>query len=158
MKPLYGIPIIYNIGAITGAIFFGHISERVGRRHSIMAALILSLLAIPAWAFGGSVLILVLGSYVMQTGVQGAFGVIPAHLNELSPDAVRSLFPGFVYQLGVLIASPAVSFEFVLRNHFGYPWALTLFEVTVILLLLLIFGFGPEKRGRNFRSELLKSE
>jgi SHS family lactate transporter-like MFS transporter len=158
MKPLYGIPIIYNIGAITGAIFFGHISERVGRRHSIMAALILSLLAIPAWAFGGSVLILVLGSYVMQTGVQGAFGVIPAHLNELSPDAVRSLFPGFVYQLGVLIASPAVSFEFVLRNHFGYPWALTLFEVTVILLLLLIFGFGPEKRGRNFRSDILKSE
>jgi SHS family lactate transporter-like MFS transporter len=150
MKPLYGIPIIYNIGAITGAIFFGYISERIGRRYAIMVALLLSLLAIPAWAFGGSVLTLVVGSYVMQTGVQGAFGVIPAHLNELSPDAVRSLFPGFVYQLGVLVASPAVSFEFFLRDHFGYPWALTLFEVIVIVLLLIIFSLGPEQRGRQF--------
>jgi SHS family lactate transporter-like MFS transporter len=79
MKPLYGIPIIYNIGAITGAIFFGYISERIGRRYAIMMALFLSLLAIPAWAFGSSVLMLVVGSYVMQTGVQRAFGVIPAH-------------------------------------------------------------------------------
>jgi SHS family lactate transporter-like MFS transporter len=150
MKPLYGIPIIYNIGAITGAIFFGYISERIGRRYAIMVALLLSLLAIPAWAFGGSVLMLVVGSYVMQTGVQGAFGVIPAHLNELSPDAVRSLFPGFVYQLGVLVASPAVSFEFFLRDHFGYPWALTLFEVIVIVLLLIIFALGPEQHGRHF--------
>ncbi len=151
MKPLYGIPILYNIGAITGAIFFGHFSEKIGRRYAIMAALGLSLLAIPAWAFGTSIMVLVLGSYVMQTGVQGAFGVIPAHLNELSPDAVRSLFPGFVYQLGVLIASPAVSFEFVLQRHLGYPWALTCFEVVVILLLLVIFGLGPEKRGRSFK-------
>ena len=151
MKPLYGIPIIYNIGAITGAIFFGHFSERIGRRYAIMVALLLSLLAIPAWAFGGSVLMLVVGSYVMQTGVQGAFGVIPVHLNELSPDAVRSLFPGFVYQLGVLIASPAVSFEFLLRDHYGYPWALTLFEVIVIVLLLIIFAVGPEQRGKSFR-------
>jgi SHS family lactate transporter-like MFS transporter len=150
MKPLYGIPIIYNIGAITGAIFFGYTSERIGRRYAIMLALLLSLLAIPAWAFGGSVLVLVVGSYVMQTGVQGAFGVIPAHLNELSPDAVRSLFPGFVYQLGVLIASPAVSIEFLLRDHFGYPWALTLFEAIVIVLLLVIFALGPEQRGKSF--------
>lgn len=151
MKPLYGIPIIYNIGAITGAIFFGNISEKIGRRYAIMAALALSLVSIPAWAFGSSVLILVIGSYLMQTGVQGAFGVIPAHLNELSPDSVRSLFPGFVYQLGVLIASPAVSFEFLLRDHFGYPWALTLFESVVIILLLVIFALGPERRGRSFR-------
>ena len=150
MKPLYGIPIVYNIGAILGAILFGHYSERIGRRYAIIAALLLSLLAIPAWAFGGSMLTLVIGSFLMQTGVQGAFGVIPAHLNELSPDAVRSLFPGFVYQLGVFIASPAVSFEYFLRNRFGYPWALTLFEVVVIVALLFIFGFGPEKRGRSF--------
>ena len=95
-------------------------------------------------------LTLVIGSYIMQTGVQGAFGVIPAHLNELSPDAVRSLFPGFVYQLGVLIASPAVSFEFLLRNHLGYPRALALFEAIVIMLLLVIFVLGPEKRGKSF--------
>ncbi len=150
MKPLYGIPILYNIGAILGAVLFGHYSEKIGRRYSIIAALILSLMAIPAWAFGGSILTLVIGSFLMQTGVQGAFGVIPAHLNELSPDAVRSLFPGFVYQLGVFIASPAVSFEYFLRNRFGYPWALTLFEVCVIVVLLFVFGFGPEQRGRSF--------
>lgn len=152
MEPLFGIPIIYNIGAITGALFFGHISERLGRRRAIITALALSLLSIPAWAFGGSVLVLVVGSYVMQTGVQGAFGVIPAHLNELSPDAVRSLFPGFVYQLGVLVAAPAVSFEYALRDRFGYPWALTIFELCVIVSLFFIFAFGPEKRGKNFRS------
>ncbi len=150
MEPVFGIPIFYNIGAILGALFFGTISERFGRRRSMIAALVLSLLSIPAWAFGGGLLTLVLGSFVMQTGVQGAFGVIPAHLNELSPDAVRSLFPGFVYQLGVLVASPAVSFEYALRDHLGYPWALALFESGVILALILIFALGPEKRGKSF--------
>jgi SHS family lactate transporter-like MFS transporter len=146
----YGIPVIYNVGAIAGALFFGHISEKVGRRRSITLALMLCLLSIPAWAFGLSLPALILGSFLMQTGVQGAFGVIPAHLNELSPDSIRSLFPGFVYQLGVLIASPAASFEFMLRDHLGYPWALTAFEICVILALLIIFGFGPERLGRSF--------
>jgi SHS family lactate transporter-like MFS transporter len=150
MQPLFAIPVIYNIGAIVGALFFGHLSEQVGRRRAAMLALTLSLISIPAWAFGSSLLALTLGSYFMQTGVQGTFGVIPAHLNELSPDAIRSLFPGFVYQLGVLIASPAVTFEYVLRDHFGYPWALTAFELCVIVSLLFIFGLGPERHGRNF--------
>jgi len=150
MKTLYGIPILYNIGAILGALFFGQLSQKIGRRYSIMLALVISLLSIPAWAFGTSLTVLVVGSYLMQTGVQGAFGVIPAHLNELSPDAVRSLFPGFVYQLGVLLASPATAIEFVLRDHFGYPWALTMFEGAVIVLMIFIFWFGPEARDRSF--------
>jgi MFS transporter, SHS family, lactate transporter len=151
MNVMFGLPVIYNIGAILGALFFGHISETIGRRRSIILALGVALFSIPAWAFGSTLLALVLGSYFMQTGVQGAFGVIPAHLNELSPDAVRSLFPGFVYQLGVLLGSPAVSFEYALRNRLGYPWALTSFEACVIVALCCIFAFGPERLGRNFR-------
>jgi SHS family lactate transporter-like MFS transporter len=153
MKTLYGIPILYNIGAIVGALIFGHLSQTIGRRNSIMLALVVALLSIPAWAFGTSLGVLVLGSYLMQTGVQGAFGVIPAHLNELSPGAVRSFFPGVVYQLGVLLASPATIVEYTLRDRFGYPWALTLFEAGVIVLMIAIFWFGPEARDRSFLRE-----
>lgn len=153
MQMLFGIPIIYNIGAILGALLFGQLSEYIGRRRSIMLALAVSLLSIPAWAFGHSVLILVVGSFFMQAGVQGAFGVVPAHLSELSPDSVRSLFPGFVYQLGVLLTAPAVAVEYILRDHFGYPWALTMFESCVIIALLFLFGFGPERLGRSFRAD-----
>jgi SHS family lactate transporter-like MFS transporter len=153
MKALYGIPILYNIGAIVGALIFGQLSQKIGRRYAIMLALVIALLSIPGWAFGTSLGVLVVGSYLMQTGVQGAFGVIPAHLNELSPDAVRSLFPGLVYQLGVLFASPATAVEFLLRDHFGYPWALTMFEASVIVLMIVIFWFGPEARDRSFLRE-----
>jgi MFS transporter, SHS family, lactate transporter len=118
----------------------------------VMAALALCLISIPPWAFGGTVLAIVLGSYFMQTGVQGAFGVIPAHLNELSPDAIRGLFPGFVYQLGVLFASPVLPVQNLLQRHFNYPWALASFEGCVIVCLLFIFGFGPENHGRNFKA------
>jgi MFS transporter, SHS family, lactate transporter len=153
MKALYGIPIVYNIGAIVGALFFGHLSQRMGRRNAIMMALVVSLLSIPAWAFGASLGVLVLGSFVMQVGVQGAFGVIPAHLTELSPDAVRSLFPGVVYQLGVLLAAPATAVEFILRDHYGYPWALTVFGGGVTVLMIAIFWFGPEAHNRSFLRE-----
>jgi SHS family lactate transporter-like MFS transporter len=153
MKSLYGVPIIYNVGAIVGALIFGQLSQKIGRRYAIMLALAISLLSIPAWVFGTSLAVLVVGSYLMQTGVQGAFGVIPAHLNELSPDAVRSLFPGFVYQLGVLIASPATAIEFHLRDRFGYPWALTMFEGSVIVAMIVIFWLGPEARDRSFLRE-----
>ena len=146
-----GIAILYNCSAIGGALLFGHLSEKMGRRHSIMLALCLSFTVLYPWAFGVKTMTLTVGACLMQTGVQGAFGVIPAHLNELSPDAVRSLFPGFVYQLGVLIASPAVSVQYALRSRLGYPWALTLFEGIVIASLIVVFGLGPERKSRKFR-------
>src|ERR1700761_4615849 len=144
------LAILYNVGAILGALVIAHFSDTMGRRAAVMLALSISALSIPLWAFGSSMLLLALGSFVMQFGVQGAFGVIPAHLNELSPNSVRSLFPGVVYQLGVLIGAPAVVVEFALRRHFGYQWALTIFEACVIFPLFLIFGFGPERKGRDF--------
>jgi SHS family lactate transporter-like MFS transporter len=144
------LAILYNVGAIAGALVIAHFSDRLGRRYSVLLALTISALSIPLWAFGSTIVMLALGSFVMQFGVQGAFGVIPAHLNELSPSSVRSLFPGVVYQLGVLLGAPAVVVEFALRRHFGYQWALTIFEMCVIFTLFLIFGFGPERKGRDF--------
>lgn len=153
MKATLGIPVLYNIGAVVGALCIGAVSERIGRRYAMMLALVVSLASMPMWAFGGSVAAIVIGSYLMQSGVQGAFGVIPAHLNELSPDAIRGLFPGFVYQLGVLFASPILPLQNFFRIRLGYPWALCLFELIVIVSLLLMFAFGPEKRGKDFIGE-----
>jgi len=143
------LTVLYNIGAIAGCLIIGHFSERFGRRKSIMLALSISVISIPAWAFGTSLLALALGSFLMQFGVQGVFGVIPAHLNELSPASVRSLFPGVVYQLGMLLGAPSVGIEFALRRTLGYPWALTAFELCTIAALFLVCGFGPERRGRD---------
>jgi SHS family lactate transporter-like MFS transporter len=146
------LAIFYNVGAILGALVIGHLSEKLGRRKSILLALAIAAVSVPAWAFGASLLMLAAGSFLMQFGVQGVFGVIPAHLNELSPASVRSLFPGVVYQLGVLLGAPSVSIEFALRRNFGYAWALTSFELCIIAALFLICGFGPERRGRDLAS------
>lgn len=154
MKATYGIPVLYNVGAIAGALAVGALSERIGRRYALMLALGLCLVSMPAWAFGGTLMAIVLGSFVMQFGVQGAFGVIPAHLNELAPDAIRGLFTGFAYQLGVLCTSPLPSLQNRLEAHLGYSWALTSVELCVIVALLLIFGFGPENRGRSFKAAI----
>lgn len=152
MKAMYGIPVLYNLGAIFGALVFGALSERIGRRYAAMLALVVCLVSIPAWAFGSTLLALVLGSFFMQSGVQGAYGLIPAHLNELSPSTIRSLLPGSVYQLGVLVSSPFIPLLSYLQRRIGYSWALTSFELCVIAVLMVLFGFGPEHRGRDLHS------
>ncbi len=93
------------IGAIIGGISFGYLSDRIGRRRSIVLALLLAIVVIPLWAFSPALVGLVIGAFLMQFMVQGAWGVIPAHITELSPDNVRGFLPGFAYQCGVLIAS-----------------------------------------------------
>lgn len=147
------LAIFYNVGALLGTISIGHTSERLGRRVSVICSLALCALVIPLWAFGHSLTMLAAGAFLMQVGVQGAWGVVPAHLTELSPDAVRSLFPGFVYQLGVLFGSPTNTIEYALRDRVGYQWALTFFEGCTILLLIIVFALGPERKGKSFFRE-----
>jgi SHS family lactate transporter-like MFS transporter len=144
------VAILYNIGAVVGAILFGHLSERLGRRYSILVALALSLVMIPMWAFGTTMVALAMAAFVMQMGVQGAWGIVPAHLNEVAPDAVRGLVPGLAYQLGILIASPTSNIEHKLRDRFGYSWALAGFEIAVIVMLAAVTWAGKEKKGKSF--------
>ena len=144
------IAILYNIGAVLGAVVFGQLSEVLGRRYSMIAALAVALVTIPAWAFAGPMGLISLAAFVMQAGVQGAWGVIPAHLNELSPDQARGLLPGVAYQLGILIAAPVNSIEFALRARFGYSWALAGFESVNIVLLVVVLALGKEQKGRGF--------
>jgi len=142
--------ILYNIGAITGAIIFGQLSETLGRRVTMICSLVLALLVIPLWAFGSTIAVLAIGAFLMQAGVQGAWGIIPVHLSELSADETRGLVPGLSYQLGILIAAPTNSVEFMLRGHVGYQWALAGFEIITIAVLIVTIALGKERKGRSF--------
>jgi SHS family lactate transporter-like MFS transporter len=144
------IAIIYNIGALLGGILFGTWSERIGRRRAIILAALLALPVIPLWAYSRSVPMLALGGFLMQFMVQGAWGVIPAHLNELSPPAVRGTFPGFAYQLGNLLASRnAVIQARLVEQRYGgsYPPVLSWTVLIVATLVAVITLRGPERRG-----------
>jgi len=144
------IAILYNVGAIIGAIIFGQLSEYAGRRKAMVAALALSLMVIPFWAFGWTPIVLAAGAFVMQMGVQGAWGIIPAHLTEVSPDAARGLIPGLAYQLGILFAAPTNNIQYALQHHFGYSWALAGFEIANIALLTTAILLSREQKGKEF--------
>jgi SHS family lactate transporter-like MFS transporter len=141
---------IYNVGAVVGAILFGHVSQKIGRRKGMMSALGLCIVVMPFWAFGASVPVLIAASVLMQMGVQGAWGVIPVHLNELAADAARGLMPGMAYQLGILFAAPTNTVEYALRERFGYQWALAGFEIVTIVALVLLLWRGAEQHSRSF--------
>jgi len=144
------LAVLYNIGAIIGSILFGYLSERLGRKRSMLGAFGLALVVIPFWAFGGSIGVLAAGAFLMQMGVQGAWGIIPAHLSELSPDSVRGLLPGLSYHLGILIAAPTNSIEYALRDRVGYGWAMAGFEIAVIVIGGIVIAFGREQKGKDF--------
>jgi SHS family lactate transporter-like MFS transporter len=144
------IAMLYSVAAVVGAVIFGALSQRIGRRRGMIAALAWCLLAIPFWAFGHGLFAILLAPVLMQMGVQGAWGVIPVHLNELAADTARGLMPGLAYQLGILFASPTNSVQFALRERFGYQWALAGFEVVTILSLALLLWRGAEAHGKSF--------
>jgi SHS family lactate transporter-like MFS transporter len=119
----------------------------------MVCSLGLALLVIPLWAFGSTIAVLAIGAFLMQAGVQGAWGIIPVHLSELSADETRGLVPGLAYQLGILIAAPTNSVEFFLRERVGYQWALAGFEIVTIAVLIVTISLGKERKGRSFHRE-----
>jgi SHS family lactate transporter-like MFS transporter len=146
------IAIVYNIGALLGGILFGTWSERIGRRRAIVIAAILAIPVIPLWAYSNTVPMLALGGFLMQFMVQGAWGVIPAHLNELSPPAVRGTFPGFAYQLGNFFSSRNAVIQAKLVEHrYGgsYPPVLAWTVVIVASMVAIVTWSGREKRGAD---------
>ncbi len=146
------IAIIYNIGAIIGGLSFGALSEQFGRRRIIIIAALLSLVVLPLWAFSTSAVWLAAGAFFMQIMVQGAWGVIPVHLNELSPDEARGTFPGFVYQLGNLIASVNAPLQATMAAHYGGNYAIALAAVagTVAVAIVVVTAIGTEAKGVAF--------
>ena len=146
------LTVVLNLGAIVGGLFFGAWSEKIGRRRAIVIAALLAIPMIPMWAYGGSVVLLGIGVFMLQIAVQGAWGVVPVHLNELSPDAVRGTLPGFAYQGGNLLAS--VTAPFLTRvaeaHNNDYAFAMSVFIACVAVFLALVTAFGPEARGATF--------
>jgi MFS transporter, SHS family, lactate transporter len=146
------VVIIYNIGALLGGIVFGTVSEKIGRRRAIAIAALLALPIIPLWAHSRSAPMLAVGGFLMQFMVQGAWGVIPAHLNELSPSTVRGTLPGFAYQLGNLLSSRLSHYQAkVAEVRFGGSYAPVLaWTVVIVAILVAIVALsGRERLGAD---------
>ncbi|MGB6134811.1 MAG: MFS transporter [Acidobacteriaceae bacterium] len=147
------IAILYNVGALAGGLFFGTLSERIGRKRAILLAAALSLPAIPLFALAHSVAALAGGAFLMQFMVQGAWGVVPAWLTELSPGPVRATFPGLAYQLGNLISSKNDVIQARFAEHHGsYGVVLAGTVVVVAVYLIVVTSFGRESRGTELRT------
>ena len=151
------VSIIYALGAISGGTTFGFLSQQWGRRRSIIIAAAIGALLIPVWIFSPPLTLLIAGGFCMQFMVQGAWGVVPVHLNELSPSELRGTFPGFAYQLGNLFAAPIAVVEAKLAEHFagangvaGYATSLAIVTLIVFVALIILAAIGREARGIEF--------
>ena len=147
------VTMLSAIGAVLGGLTFGFYSDRAGRRRSMIIAIVLSLAVVPFWIAGHSPVRILMGVFLMQFFVQGAWGVIPAHINELSPNHLRGFFPGFAYQLGVLCASSIPTIEAILGERFTYTQAMGGLVSAVFIGAFLVTWLGPEARGVSFRKQ-----
>jgi SHS family lactate transporter-like MFS transporter len=146
------LTVVLNIGAIFGGLIFGALSERIGRRRAIVLGALLALPIIPLWAFSATPLLLGVGAFLIQVAVQGAWGVVPVHLNELSPAGARGTFPGLAYQLGNLFAAANAFLQARIAETHGNNYGLALAVVCGVIAVLLaaITWFGPEAKGVSF--------
>ncbi|WP_183863022.1 MULTISPECIES: MFS transporter [unclassified Rhizobium] len=149
------IAIVYNIGAICGGLFFGALSQRIGRKKAIVIASLIAVPVAPLWVYAPGPVLLAIGAFLMQFFVQGAWGIVPVHLNELSPDEVRGTFPGFAYQLGNLLASGNATLQAGLAERWDgdYAYALLMVAAVVAIVVALLAGFGYEKKDVRFGTE-----
>jgi SHS family lactate transporter-like MFS transporter len=141
---------ISMVGALTGGVLSGFLSDRWGRRRTIVVALGGAVAAIPLWAFAPNLALLVVGAFVMQFMVQGAWGVIPAHITELSPDSVRGFLPGFAYQCGACLAGTLPYLQARVAARLSYSWAMAVSAGTVFVLCALVAWLGRERRGITY--------
>lgn len=146
------ITMISMVGAIFGGIGFGYLSDIWGRKKMMGIAVLFGLVLIPFWLHAGGLGILIAGAFGMQFMVQGAWGIIPAHINELSPGSLRGFFPGFAYQWGVLIASSVPYVESLLAKRMGYSQSMEVFAGSILVLAALVVLIGPEARGVPFQA------
>lgn len=138
------------VGAMFGGLAFGLLSDRLGRRRTMITAVLGALVLIPLWLFAPTFSLVLTGAFLMQFMVQGAWGVIPAHINELSPDSLRGFFPGFAYQIGVLLTSSSSYWESRLGEHMTYSRAMGYFATAVLIIGAFVIGLGPEAKGIIF--------
>jgi SHS family lactate transporter-like MFS transporter len=151
-KTVTALTLVLNVGAVLGGLIFGTLSQKIGRKKAIVLAALLALPIIPLWAFSTTPLLLGLGAFLIQIAVQGAWGVVPAHLNELSPPEARGAFPGFVYQIGNLIAAANANIQASIAESHGndYAFALAITIAVVAVALSVVTWFGPERTGVEF--------
>jgi SHS family lactate transporter-like MFS transporter len=146
------IAVLYNVGPILGGILFGSLSEMFGRRRMIVVAALLSVPVLPPVGVFGKRIWLATGAFLMQLMVQGTWGIVPVHLNELSPEEARGTFPGFVYQLGNLIASVNATLQAGIASRYGgnYALALALVAGVVAIVIAILTALGMEAKGAVF--------
>jgi SHS family lactate transporter-like MFS transporter len=149
-KQTADITIISMIGACFGGLAIGWFSDRAGRRRAMVCGSLGALLVIPLWIAAPNTALIVIGVFLMQFFVQGTAGVIPAHMNELTPGHLRGFFPGFAYQLGVLCASCITYLEAVLGEHFTYAQAMGILVAMIAVGGAIVFGLGPENKDVSF--------
>src|SRR5207237_10222366 len=143
-----------GLGAIRGVLCFGYYSDRSGRKRAMLVAMVFGLAVIPFWIAGHSAWRILIGVFLMQFFVQGAWGVIPAHINELSPNHLRGFFPGFAYQLGVMFAASIPYVESALGERFTYTQAMGGLVTLGFIIAFIVTARAPDAEGVSFRKEV----
>jgi MFS transporter, SHS family, lactate transporter len=146
------VSVIAMIGAMVGGVVIGLLSDRFGRRRAMIAANVIGFAILPLWAFAPTMALIAMGAFLMQFMVQGAWGVIPIHINELSPGPLRGFFPGFAYQLGVLFAAEVSTLEALMTKHYSYAQAMGLLAGIGFVACVFVIGLGPEAHRVSFES------